>query len=226
VRTAFLCLSLCLALFAAACGTSRTVLHPESPAVLGAASSARVFRIVKVEDDRGFDVHPSTRDIPSLSDRAIHDPRVTSRAVGRSRGMFGKARADFVLPEGESVAELVRACVASALSRAGAVVVSDADPRARDATPIKVRVHRLWTYQGRGFKSVVMRFESAVELRAAVPGFEQGRVIMAQAVAREHSGSPAEFKRVLDQGLMNLTQALARGLESSLQDNNSLANAQ
>jgi hypothetical protein len=207
--------------FSAACAPGRTVMDVTRPVILPAAGQARAFRIVKVVDDRVFETHPRSHDIPTLNDEAIHDASITSRAFARSRGVAGQTRGDFLLPEGTSVADLARDCVTSAVSRAGGVVVEANDPRAASAIPLTVHVERLWSFQSATYfhhrnNTILMQFDAALRVRAPLPGFEQGLFVEAKTSERAHTGTADSFEHITEQGLMKLTQALVKQLEPSI----------
>jgi hypothetical protein len=151
-------------LLATGCATTRGVI--DVPAKMGAnPPSGPAVRIDRVTDRRVFEIDPRQANIPSLmNDAEIKDPKITSRAIGRKRGGFGKALGDVLLPEGRTVTQVVEEALRWSLQEAGYRVVSKQDPEASTAIPLEADIDQFWAWFRPGFAEVAVEFESSVRL--------------------------------------------------------------
>lgn len=104
------------------------------------------MRKPSIEDARHFQAKPPQANLHPLNASDVDNPTLTARAYGRKRGSFGKARGDLLLPEQETVSQVVSDCVRAAFARAGAIVVDKADPRFASARPVEVKINRFWSW--------------------------------------------------------------------------------
>ena len=157
--------SLLLGLALSACALGRSVVDVQPPA--SQASTGPGFaRISEVRDLRRFEVAPRDPSMPSLSNAAeINDPAVTSRAIARKRGGFGAALGDVVLPEGSTVANLVRGAAAKALQDAGYTVVDEKSPNYAKALPLALDIEQFWAWFTPGAFQVTIEFNSLVTMK-------------------------------------------------------------
>lgn len=128
------------------CVSTRDVVAPRVDAGVNPAQGVPV-RIGKVEDLRVFQVKPPSPVTPSLMDDQIHNEPIRARAFSRKRNSYGMALGDVLLPDGQTVAKLVETAVARSLREGGYRVVSGNDADYARATPIMVRIDKLWTWQ-------------------------------------------------------------------------------
>jgi PBP1b-binding outer membrane lipoprotein LpoB len=112
-----------LAFVVSGCATTRGVLEIETEESVNPASGQAV-KIVQVVDQRIFEIRPPSPDIPSLKNNEINDPAITSRAIARKRNAYGKAMGDILLPEGQTIMDLVSSSLAKGLRENGYRVVS------------------------------------------------------------------------------------------------------
>jgi hypothetical protein len=152
---------------ATGCATTRGVI--DIPAKAGPnPSSGPAVRIDRVTDRRVFEIDPRQATIPSLMNEAeIKDPKITSRAIARKRGGFGKALGDILLPEGRTVMQVVEEALRWSLQDAGYRVVSKDDPGASTAIPLQADIEQFWAWFRPGFAEVAVEFESVVRLTSA-----------------------------------------------------------
>ncbi len=145
-----------------ACALGRSVVDIKAPASVAAAGETAV-KITEVSDSRHFTVNPRDPSEPSLGDAAeINDPKITARAIGRKRGGFGGAFGDVVLPEGATVAGLVRDAAQTALQDEGYRIVSEGSPDYAGALPLALDVEQFWGWYTPGFASVDVSFKSRI----------------------------------------------------------------
>ena len=145
-----------------ACALGRSVIEVTPPASAAIAGTAAV-KITEVRDTRRFTVNPRDPSEPSLGEAAeINDPKITARAIGRKRGGFGAALGDVALPEGSTVAGLVRDAAQTALQDKGYRVVNETSPDYAAALPLALVVDRFWAWFTPGFFSVTATFKASV----------------------------------------------------------------
>jgi hypothetical protein len=114
--------------------------------------STALVKIVDVKDQRRFEVAPGQPSTPSLQNPAdITNPAITSRAYARKRNGYGRALGDIILPEGRTIADLVRTATQNALEGKGYRVVDQNSPDYARAMPVSVEVNEFWTWISVGF---------------------------------------------------------------------------
>ena len=149
---------------ATGCATTRGVIDVPAKAGPNPASGPAV-RIDRVTDRRFFEIDPRQANIPSLmNDAEIKDPKITSRAIARKRGGFGKALGDVLLPEGRTVMQVVEEALTWSLQEAGYRVVNKQHPEASTAIPLEADIDQFWAWFRPGFAEVAVEFESSVRL--------------------------------------------------------------
>jgi hypothetical protein len=190
-----------------ACALDRSVLDVRAPDAAGAPPpAAGVAKIVEVRDRRSFEVNPSDPSRPSLgSADEIRDPAITARAIGRKRNTYGQALGDVVLPEGRTVAELVRDGARRALQDKGWAVVEPSSPDYARALPLALDVDQFWSWFTPGFAAITVRFVALVEMRG-----EQlvGATSSQAAATAQYEGLAATesvWTDVLTRGIAELT---------------------
>lgn len=156
-----------VAVLLSACAIGRSVIEvsPPTSATSDGATAVKItaVKITEVRDLRRFSVNPRDPSQPSLGDAAeINDPKVTSRAVGRKRGGFGAALGDVTLPEGTTVAGLVREAARTALQDKGYRIVGETSPDYAAALPLALDVEQFWAWFTPGFVSVTASFKTRV----------------------------------------------------------------
>ncbi|MGH7034163.1 MAG: hypothetical protein ACREFL_10570 [Stellaceae bacterium] len=155
---------LLLAISLSACALGRSTVDIKPPASTASDSKA-VAKIVKVEDLRVFEAAPSDAGTPSLGDASeITDKKITARAVARKRGGYGAAFGDVVLPEGHTVAELVRSAAKKALQDKGYAVVENGSPQYAAALPLSIQIVDFWSWVAPGFWTMNLEFKSTLKL--------------------------------------------------------------
>ncbi len=137
------------------CAVGRSEIDIMSPTAVTSMSTALV-KIVDVKDQRKFEAAPGQPSTPSLEKPAdINNPAITSRAYARKRNGYGKALGDIILPEGRTIAGLIRAATQKALEDKGYRVVDQNSPDYARAMPVSVEVNEFWTWISIGFTASV-----------------------------------------------------------------------
>lgn len=154
-----------LAVSLSACALGRSEIAITAPASAAPANAHAFAKIVAVDDLRHFAEAPRDPSVPSLESAAdINNPAITSRAVARKRGGAGMALGDIVLPEGKSVAGLVRAAAQKALQDKGYAVVDEASPHYASAQPLRIAINEFWSWLSPGFASLSVEFKATLQL--------------------------------------------------------------
>lgn len=168
---------LALLLVVRGCALGRgTVSIPVESGDGPAAGPAVAF--AQVVDARRFERSPSEPSTPSLMDAdEITNPAVTSRAIARKRGGFGAAMGDIVLPEGETVAQLVESAIARGFRRAGYRVVGNAVTSEPAPIPVTVEIDQFWAWFTPGFATIAVECKSDVTVTAPSTPFAAGQPI-------------------------------------------------
>ena len=102
--------------------------------------------IVSVTDSRKFELRPKELSIPSLKDGQINNSAITSRAIARQSGSEGEPLGDILLPEGRTVADVVKEVVTKAFRERGYVVVEKGSPAFGKATSLFVDIREFWCW--------------------------------------------------------------------------------
>ena len=199
--------SLLSAVLLAGCAAGRTVvpagIDPGSNPAQGAA-----VRLDGVEDARVFSASPPSPEMPSLMNAAeIQDPSITRRAIARKRGGFGNALGDVLLPEGQSVSQLVGDAVSRALRDSGYRVVAPGDPDYARAAAVHVRIEKFWAWFTPGFASVGLEFQGALHLKGDLPPLREGRTATAEVEDRMQAVFESDWQAVVNKGLQRLVDA-------------------
>ncbi len=201
-----------LVILLSGCATGRTVLDVNAPTAEALGEQAVAFKVVSIDDARTFELKPRQANIPSLRDGDIGNAATKARAIGRKRGPFGGARGDYVVPESSSVAKLVQESVATALVRAGGVLVKDGDPRFAAAIPLQLRIDRFWSWLRPGAWAVQAEFDVQVMVSAPLAGLESGKAVAGHAELRKGAMTDARWRTVVESGLSQFTDELAKAM--------------
>ena len=148
------------------CAATRSTLDVTVPRAEVPPGQAHI-RITEVTDRRRFEANPRHPSVPSLENpQELNDRGITSRAIARKRNTYGKALADILLPEGRTVAQLVREAVTTAFRETGYLVVEDKSPEYAKALSVSVDVRQFWSWFTPGFWTIAMEFESIVVVKS------------------------------------------------------------
>ena len=189
------------------CALGRSEIDIMSPATVTSMSTALV-KIVDVIDQRKFEAAPGQPSTPSLERAAdITNPAITSRAYARKRNGYGKALGDIILPEGRTIAALVRAATQKALEDKGYRVVDQNSPDYARAMPVSVEVTEFWTWVSVGF-GASLSCRAAVRVNGSMFA-AQPTVIQASATNSGALLIERTFAEVSKQGLDDLTAKMA-----------------
>jgi hypothetical protein len=191
-----------VALILAGCALGRSevdVAVPPTPA----AATKQAVTIIEIRDLRPFSVDPGRPELPSLASEAeIADSALKARTIGRTRNAYNMRLGDVVLPEGQTVTNLVRGAVGAALRAKGYAVVDDPAP---GVLPLSVDIEQFWAWFEPGLLMVSLEFDSRLRIYGRdimldrTPLFVRGRASADGSVATRGA-----WQRLVQQGLDNL----------------------
>jgi len=207
-------ISLLTAALLTGCAAGRTVVSAGIDAGTN-PSQGEPVRLEEVRDARVFSASPPHPEMPSLMNaEEIHTPAITRRAIARKRGGFGNALGDVLLPEGQSVSQLVGDAVSRAFRVSGYRVVAPGDADYARASPVQVRIDKFWSWFTPGFASVALEFQGAIHLQGALPQLREGRTVSTELEDRMQAVFESDWQAIVNKGLERLsveTGALLRG---------------
>jgi uncharacterized lipoprotein YajG len=197
------------------CATTRGVI--DIPAKVGAnPSGGPAVRIDRVTDRRVFEINPRQANIPSLmNDEELKDPKITSRAVARKRGGFGKALGDVLLPENRTVMQVVEEALTRSLREAGYRVIGKEDPDASVAVPIEADIDQFWAYFRPGFAEIAVEFESSVRLTSPLPALQAGVPVKGNARVTGLAATTEKWQEAVSAGVDDLAKNTRERLKST-----------
>ena len=131
------------------------------------AATAPAVYIASIRDARIFALKPSEPSTPSLKDGQIDNPEITLRAIARKRNGYGKALGDILLPEGETVPEVIRDNLVMVLTEKGYRVVATPG---EGASTLDVVVEKFWSWFTPGFWAAKIEFKSQLQLTGELAG--------------------------------------------------------
>lgn len=200
---------LVLGLMLSACASSRTVVDIE-PLAANRREGIAFAKITEVRDLRKFERAPRDPSVASLGDATeINDPALTARVIARKRSDTGVTLGDVVLPEGSTVATLVRSAAQKALQDAGYLVVDETSPNYATALPLSLDVEEFWAWSKPGGDYIIpLEFNSLVTIRGDALVGRTAPAINARAITGSIIVLPSSWRQVVEAGLENLSDKL------------------
>ncbi|MEX2451676.1 MAG: hypothetical protein WD407_12535 [Rhodospirillales bacterium] len=202
-----------LALGASACAVDRSVIALQQAEEFKNPTDGTAVKITEVKDARIFLAAPPTPDIPSLSDREDNSAAIKSRAIARKRNGYGMAIGDVILPEGQTVAGVVEKAIAEGFKGAGYRVHKPGDSGYDVAASISARIDQFWAWVNIGFASGTLNNKSTVNVRAPLPGLEQGADVNVHVKESLMAVFESDWQAISLRGLKELTKAVREKLK-------------
>jgi hypothetical protein len=172
-------------------------------------------KVLEVKDVRRFEAFPRDPSVPSLQNSMeINDRAITSRAVARKRGGFGKAFAEILLPEGRTVEQVIREAATKALEEKGYAVVAEGSPEFANALPVNIEIQQFWSWLTPGAFLISVEFVGTVLLRG------EGLVGSNEETARGYSiinamaATDSQWQEVMQNGVQDLIEKMKTKLKS------------
>lgn len=201
-------LILVVGVMASGCATNRGILDVSQTAVDNPDTGVAVA-IVRVSDKRSFELDPRQADIPSLKNGEIHNESITLRAIARKRNGFGKAMGDILLPEGETVTELVKGTVADAFRNSGYRVIEGTDPEFPNAIPIEVEINEFWAWMQPGFWQLTLHHRASIALSGPLDALTGSDDVRSEITEAFQTASGGNWMKTMSAGLAQLRNNVA-----------------
>jgi len=166
-----------LLLFVTGCLDSRSVVPVDVVEFVGKPTAGIDVKIVSVEDIREFQVRPRIPEIPSLPEDEVNNESIKARAIGRKRNGYGRAMGDVLLPEGQTVASVVKSSISNSFRQAGYRVLKKGDAQYNDAFPISVRVTKFWSWMEIKVWMQKLRNQSEVTIQGPLEKLKKGMTV-------------------------------------------------
>ncbi len=145
-------------------------------------------------DERQFEAEPREPSTPSLSiPEQISNRQVTSKAVGRTRNLYGKAQLSVFLAPPETAASLVADAVKAGLRDSGYRVLNGDDPAAYAAPMITVHIAEFWTWAIFGNNTVKFGHGSLLTLEGDIPALRSSASIRLREIGSSLPFRPEEW---------------------------------
>lgn len=173
--------------------------------------------IVSVTDSRKFELRPKEASIPSLKDKKIHDLAITSRAIARQCDGFGEAAGDILLPEGRTVADVVKEVVTKSFRERGYAVVEKGSPGFGKATSVFVDIREFWCGCSVDvtMERFVFQFRAIIRIEGSnLFSSSSGRDISGIARRRSRAGITGIYVKILNEGVEDLTANIKAKLKN------------
>jgi len=204
-----------LLFLATGCALGRDVIDVRLSSIANPTAGPLV-RIERVTDRRVFEANPRTASIPSLDNpEDIKNPSVTSRAIARKRGGFGKALGEIVLPEGRTVGGLVEEALARGFREAGYRVAARGEPAGTGAIPVEADIEQFWAWFRPGFAQVAAECEVRVAVKAPMPAFQSAEPVKGVSRVTGMAITTDSWQKAVDQGLEDFVRNLRERLRTS-----------
>ena len=172
-------------------------------------------KILEVKDVRRFEAAPRNPSVPSLqSSTEISDRAITSRAVGRKRGGFGKAFGDILLPEGRTVEQVVREATTKALAEKGYAVIDERSPEFAKALPVNIEIQQFWSWMTPGFWQVSVEFEGIVLLKGEVLAGSSEETVRGYSVIKTMAATGSRWQEAMQNGVQDMIDKMKTKLQS------------
>lgn len=189
------------------CVSSRSVVEVQSPQ--GPNGTGQKVTITAI-DERRFEAAPKQADIASLKyAEEISDKKITERAIGRKRNSYGMAMGDVLLPEGQTVSQLVAKSIAEGYRKAGYQVVENAEKNG-NTQAVTVRITEFWSWFSPG------AFSIAVNNKARLNVTSTGGTAPINLITDKRESMQlvveSDWKVITEEGLQAITEAMVKEL--------------
>lgn len=190
------------------CATSRSEIRLSAAPAPDAAVLGSEVVIRSIEDVRVFEEAPAHPGTPSLGwgGAGAAPADVKARAIGRKRNTYGKALGDVLLEPGDSVIDVVRQHLSTALSSSGYRVV-DAAQASPSALQLDVRIDKFWAWFQPGFWQITLNGDIATQL--SFEGHAQPYSVSVSALDKRQAAHDRAWVEILDMALAQYRAAVA-----------------
>jgi uncharacterized lipoprotein YajG len=198
------------------CAASRSIIDVSLPTPKAQQTPMQGFAtLLEVKDVRQFEPAPREPSVPSLQDASeINNPAIRSRAIARKRGGYGKALADILLPEGRTVAQVVREAATQALAEKGYAVVNEASPDFLKAVPVNIDIQQFWSWFSPGFFTVSVEFVGVLVVKGGVLAGGNEDTVRGYSIVRGMAATDSQWQEAMQNGVQDLIKKMKAKLKS------------
>lgn len=216
ISNLFFAALLAASLSACAAGHSEIQLTQASPVATANPQGVPV-KIVTVKDARYFDPSPPNPETPSLAQEDFNNQSLRDRAIGRKRNGYGMAMGDVVLPEGTTVAGVVKTAVSNGFAAAGYRIVEPGQAGYDQATPVELRIKQFWCWFSPGFWEVKVSNVAEVDISGAPKPAADRLTVRGGASEGTMAATESRWQEIASKGLDLLTQNTTAALQGKPQ---------
>jgi hypothetical protein len=202
----YILLSAVLLLSMTGCATNRGIVSLQQPvsATPSQSNGKKVF-IRSVTDNREFQEHPKTQDIPSLgfegSSAASAD--IKKRAIARKRNSFGKAIGDILLEEDQTVESVIGNALKRSFGDLGYNVLKNEQEITADTLVVDSSIQKFWAYMTPGFWAITLSCDisTTLDIKQAKTNTKETAAITVKSEGHYQTGVEGNWMEVLHQAL-------------------------
>ncbi|SLM32117.1 putative Flagellar biosynthetic protein [Desulfamplus magnetovallimortis] len=197
------------------CATNRGILDVQINEAPNPAST-KIITISEVNDIRVFEKAPRQASIPSLKGGEIDNKEITLRAIARKRNGYGKALGDILLPEGNTVEQLVKDALVKSFRESGYYVIDDKSEtdKQKNAVPVKADIEQFWAWVTPGFWTISLEFEAKVKIKGDIPSFENGDTVRGYVKLHTQAAGTKAWMNTMDKGLESFVSEVKKRLSN------------
>jgi hypothetical protein len=195
------------------CATSRSVVSLDQPAAAAINPEHGVaVKIVRVSDARTFEASPKNPDTPSLGGQDVNDRALTARAIARKRNGLGRALGDVLLPENQTVADLMKTTMVDSFRKAHYRVLVPGDVGYDAAIPIQAQVVQFWSWLQPGFWELKVHNRAEVRITGSLPALNNGLTVHGSVDESMTAVGEDDWQEIASKGLKDFSDNLIKAL--------------
>jgi hypothetical protein len=172
------------------------------------SAAAKTVFVNSVTDKRIFEVKPANPSTPSLDPNEDQSAATKVRAIGRKRGGFGQAFANFLLKDGQTVETVVSDSVKQAFAEAGYRVLENKSAVTPDTYVVDVSIDKFWSWMNPGFWAITLSTEIGTEMTIKKPDSTQSETLYVKAEDHFQTGVEGNWIEVMQTALKSYVEEL------------------
>ncbi len=202
------------------CAASRSVVKLDQVDMSAAGIGGPAVLIDKIDDNRRFEASPPEPDTPSLHAEDIGNAGIKARAIGRKRGGFGAALGDVLLPENQTVSQVITEAVENGFRLGGYRVVHRGDAGVDGATRLTVSIRQFWSWFQPGFWHVTVHNRCEIVINGSLPVLSGGRTVTSETKEEMGAVFESDWQKITSNGLKELTRNVTAAVANKRADTN------
>jgi hypothetical protein len=195
-----------LLFFMTGCATNRGIVSlQQSVSATPSQSIGKEVFVRSVTDNREFQEHPKTQDIPSLGfeGSSATSSDIKKRAIGRKRNTYGKAMGDILLEESQTVESVISDSLRRSFGDLGYTVLKNEQDITANTLVIDSSIQKFWAYMTPGFWAITLSCDIAttLQIKTANAGTQKTEMISVKSEGKYQTGVEGNWMEVLHQAL-------------------------